>query len=368
MMTNLVNTGSTFNTGMTSVGTYTYYVNATENGCTGPAITVALEILTAPMATISASANPSACGLSDGSATATGGSTYLWGANAASQTTATATGLAAGVYYVTVYEGTCFDVNSVTLTDPGAPTVILLVDNSYICPGTTATFTGTGATEYEFFINGVSQGAASTNAIFTTNTIQDGDQVICNGSTSGCTGVSAPINMTVYIPETVTFEMPWPVGTQYGQDTLCWEDVNYTLTGVNPTGGVFSGTGVTAGEFNPINATPGTWTVITYTYDDANGCVVTAMDSVYTDICLGASLDGLAAGISVYPNPSNGVVYVKSASPVHYQVTSVDGRLIRNNDINRTESVLDMSDVAKGVYFIRFSNDAETYVYRIVIE
>lgn len=367
MMTNLVNTGSTFNTGMTSVGTYTYYVDATENGCTSPAITVALEILTAPMATISSSTQPSACGLSDGSATAAGGSTYLWDTNAGSQTSAAVTGLAAGVYYVTVYEGTCFDVNSVTLTDPGAPTVILLVDNSYICPGTDATFTGTGATEYEFFVNGVSQGAPTTNATFVTSTIMDGDQVICNGTTSGCTGVSAPINMTVYIPETVTFDMTWPVGPEFGQDTLCWEDYSYMLAGENPTGGTFSGAGVNAGAFNPINVTPGTWTVITYTYDDVNGCVVTATDSVYTDICSGTSLN-MTSGIKVYPNPSNGMVYVSAAGINRIEVTTIDGRIVMNAVENTGMAAIDLSRESKGVYFIKVIRNDVTTIHKVVIE
>ncbi|MFM8917404.1 MAG: beta strand repeat-containing protein, partial [Bacteroidota bacterium] len=53
--------------------------------------------------------------------------------------------------------------------------------------------------------------------------------------------------------------------------TLCINDAALTLSGASPSGGVYSGNGVSNGVFNPATAGAGTHT-ITYNYTDGNGC------------------------------------------------------------------------------------------------
>ncbi|MEQ1744485.1 MAG: GEVED domain-containing protein [Saprospiraceae bacterium] len=53
--------------------------------------------------------------------------------------------------------------------------------------------------------------------------------------------------------------------------TVCLSDAAFALTGATPTGGTYSGTGVSAGMFNPATAGAGVHT-ITYNYTDANNC------------------------------------------------------------------------------------------------
>jgi len=72
--------------------------------------------------------NVSCFGLTDGSATVTvtggsGGQTYLW--NPSGQNSATATNLGAGSYQVTVTDGTCIAVDSVTILEPDEITGVL---------------------------------------------------------------------------------------------------------------------------------------------------------------------------------------------------------------------------------------------------
>lgn len=59
-----------------------------------------------------------------------------------------------------------------------------------------------------------------------------------------------------------------PAVTAPAADTVCSNDAPFTLTGASPAGGTFSGTGVSAGEFDPAEGTQ----TITYSYTDANGC------------------------------------------------------------------------------------------------
>ncbi len=54
-------------------------------------------------------------------------------------------------------------------------------------------------------------------------------------------------------------------------DAVCIDVAAFTLSGGNPTGGIYSGVGVSSGEFNPLTAGVGAHT-ITYSYADTNGC------------------------------------------------------------------------------------------------
>ncbi|MBC7862845.1 MAG: PKD domain-containing protein [Bacteroidia bacterium] len=77
-----------------------------------------------------------------------------------------------------------------------------------------------------------------------------------------------------------------PVVTLSSLGTVCINDAAFALTGESPAGGIFSGTGVSAGNFDPAVAGAGTVT-ITYTYTDANSCSDTAQQNIVVDLCLG---------------------------------------------------------------------------------
>ena len=65
-------------------------------------------------------------------------------------------------------------------------------------------------------------------------------------------------------------------------DTICQSDSNsFILTGGTPSGGTYSGTGISGGVFDPIIAGLGSHT-ITYSYTDPNGC----SDSTFEDIVI----------------------------------------------------------------------------------
>jgi len=68
------------------------------------------------------------------------------------------------------------------------------------------------------------------------------------------------------------------------QGTVCIDGGAVTLSGGFPAGGTYSGTGVTAGSFDPAAAGLGAH-AITYTYSDANGCDLSVQTNiVVTDL------------------------------------------------------------------------------------
>lgn len=86
---------------------------------------------------------------------------------------------------------------------------------------------------------------------------------ICPGSFSGIASVAV---------------LAAPVVTLAPLPTLC-SNVNYTFTEGSPTGGAYSGPGVTGKVFNASVAGPGVHT-ITYTYGTGSGCVKTATRTI----------------------------------------------------------------------------------------
>lgn len=89
---------------------------------------------------------------------------------------------------------------------------------------------------------------------------------------TGCEGVASI--------EVIVYELP-EISLQ-GFDALCQDVPAFELTGGMPAGGVYSGTGVANGMFDPAVAGTGTFE-ITYTYTDENGCsnFATAFITVY---------------------------------------------------------------------------------------
>ncbi|NVO02874.1 MAG: T9SS type A sorting domain-containing protein, partial [Bacteroidetes bacterium] len=126
----------------TTAGTFT--VEQTENGCTSIDGSGTAAPLTIPVASITSSIDPTSCTIANGSATASGGTIYTWSTTPV-QTTATATGLAAGVYTVTVSDGSCESTASVNIAAPGAPSApsVSIVDNCGNSTITASGFTGT---------------------------------------------------------------------------------------------------------------------------------------------------------------------------------------------------------------------------------
>ena len=165
--------------------------------------------------------------------------------------------------------------------------------------GTGVTDNGNG-TDYDF-----DPSAAGVGAHTITYTYTDGN---------GCTN-SADDDVEVFALPVVTFTAPADLCIDAG--------VQAGLGGGTPTGGVYSGPGVTDNgngtdyDFDPSSAGVGVHT-ITYTYTDGNGCTNSADDDVevfalpvvtftaLSDLCIDAGETGLGGGTptgGVYSGP-----------------------------------------------------------------
>ncbi|MCR5861234.1 M12 family metallo-peptidase [Flavobacterium sp. J372] len=73
------------------------------------------------------------------------------------------------------------------------------------------------------------------------------------------------------------------------------------------------------------------------------------------------------ANFSYYPNPSSGVVNIKSSETfTTVSVYNVTGQLLTKKTVNASEAAMDISSYANGVYFFRVANDNKQANFRIV--
>jgi Zn-dependent metalloprotease len=157
-------------------------------------------------------------------------------------------------------------------------------------------------------------------------------------------------------------------------NTVCVNWPSFVLTGGAPSGGTYSGPGVSSGNFDPNMAGPGTH-IISYIYADSNGCTDTATQTIFVSECLSVNDLNSIASWSVYPNPSNGNLNIDmqmlNSNEVTFSVVNLVGQTIFTEKMNLSSGtnnlVWNIKDVSNGVYMIRVASAEGTLSKRIEI-
>jgi hypothetical protein len=284
-----------------AAGKYLVTVTDANNCMTMDSVTIT-EPATAVTASISAQTNVSCNAGTNGSATSmgaggTGAYTYAWDANAASQTTAMASNLAAGTYNVTITDANgCSANSSVTITEPTAVTASISTQTNVACnAASTGSATvmgagGTGAYTYAWGANAASQ----TTAI--ASNLAAGTYDVTATDANGCTSTSSA---------TITQPTAVAASTTVATNVSCNGGTDGSAS-VTVTGGTGAYTYLWADAQTTATATglaAGTYMV---TATDANGCsttssatiteptTLTASASVDTDVSCNGLSDGSA--------------------------------------------------------------------------
>ncbi|MFD2603433.1 T9SS type A sorting domain-containing protein [Flavobacterium suzhouense] len=262
-----------------AAGTYSVLITA-SNGCS---ITKNFTITqpTALVASAGAQTNVSCNGGSNGSATVnatggTGGYTYSW--TPTGGTAATATGLAAGTYTVTVTDANlCQKTQTFTITQPAALVAGIGAQTNVSCNGgsngsvTVAVTGGTGTYTYQWSpVGGTAATASGLVAGTYTVTVKDANN--CQTTQS----------FTITQPTVIT-------ATTSKTDVLCNGGATGTAT-VTASGGTPSYTYV----WSPSGGTAATATGLTVgnyscVITDANGCSITKNFTINQPTALGAT-------------------------------------------------------------------------------
>jgi hypothetical protein len=149
----------------------------------------------------------------------------------------------------------------------------------------------------------------------------------------------------------------------------------FALTGGSPSGGIYSGPGVSNGIFSPAVAGLGTHT-ITYTYTDLNLCENFAENTITVTEFTGISRNSITSGISIQPNPSQGKFNVKINLP---EITTVDLKVFNslNEMVYESKDVvihlnfsqeINLGNLAQGIYYLQVSADGMRQVRKLIIQ
>jgi Zn-dependent metalloprotease len=222
----------------------------------------------------------------------------------------------------------------VTATVTPAPNVT--VNSPTICNGNAVSLNASGATTYSWS-SGQTGASISVNPGSNTSYTVYGD----NGSCSGMSVSNVVVNPTPVVSATAS------------QTSACLTDGLITLSG-NPTGGTFSGTGVSGTNFDP-SVGAGTYPV-TYSYTDANSCTGSAVVNMLVSICAGIeNISGNSNGFNIYPNPVSEQLHIISPSEkraIKIRVYDVNGRIVIEKESGSSIEHIDVAKLSAGTYFV----------------
>lgn len=214
----------------------------------------------------------------------------------------TITGLTSGTtYYFSIFEynGSGVLRNYKTDTFPSisamAPLYTINISGlqNSICNGDSINLIASNASTYSWSPNNNLSSGIGSSVIakpFTTTTY----------TVTGLTdlGCQSQANFTINVN-------PLPSVNVTSFNSVCSNAPSFILTGGTPSGGIYSGTGVNEGQFNPVTAGSGTF-MIQYNYTDVNGC----SNKTQTSITVNASPQ-----ITITPIPTlciNGIPVILS--------------------------------------------------------
>ena len=264
-------------------------------------------------------------------------------------------------YYVTGSSNGCHGDTAAATVVVGeqiiASVTIDASPNDTACYGSTVVHTATTVNGgpspvYQWKINGSAVGtstASFSTLVLSPYSIQcavtSNEQCVSNPNVSSNT-----LNVGVSNPPTVSWTN--------GPDTVYVGSGATTLTGGYPTGGTYSGQGVSNNTFYADSLSPGSYT-ITYTYANAYGCSNTATK---TFVLLATSINNTVNDdrTSLYPNPVKNELIIDfhkavntTTLPVVYDAT---GRVIALPVSKQAESYkLDTHLLAPGFYTLKLN-------------
>jgi hypothetical protein len=172
--------------------------------------------------------------------------------------------------------------------------------------------------------------------------------------TTTCVGTARTFTITVN---------PTPVvsATDLFNRRICVSDQPFALGGI-PSGGVWSGTGVSGGQLIPSNLVSGSSYVLTYSFTSAAGCSASDTTSLKAFLCEERYRMLEDGGVNIYPNPTttgkfNIQVTSTQFESIEMAVYNVDGRGISTRSWSRVVYgqvlPIDLSYLPSGIYYIK---------------
>lgn len=300
----------------------------------------------------------SVVGATGGNWTTSGTGTFIDPSNLNTTYMPTPADIGAGIVTLTLTPtgtGTCPTTSGqMTVTFIASPTVSAGADQT-VCFGTMVTLNGSGGAITYTWDGGVSDGTPFASPVGTVV------YTVTGTAANSCTNTDM-VSVTTNPLPSVSFNL--------ATDTVCNTSSTFALSGGLPTGGVYSGTGVSGGNFSPVTAGVGTFS-ITYTYTDVNSCQASMAQNIVVEVCTSVDNASNEMITKMFPNPTTGILNIEvNNGNKNYDLylTDVTGRELFKTTSDKKTFALDMEEYSNGVYFIRLVSEGSTINKRIVKE
>jgi PKD repeat protein len=329
---------------ITATSSGSYHVVVTDaNGCSG---TDTVDVVINPLPVVNLGPDLGQCGTSATLNAQNPGLSYLWNTSATTQTITVTNN---GTYWVNVTDGIgCSKSDTIVVALLTVP-VANLGNDITMCQGITSLSTQNGA-GYTYLWN---TGSTFGSVIINTG----GTYWVIVTASNGCSNSDTVV---------VTMNAP-AVNYVETQSLLCVQASPITLTPGTPSGGVYSGPGVTGNMFNPTTAGVGNKNII-YAVTDSVGCVGRDTSVIVVDPCAGiAEVEEI--GLELYPNPSAGIFKIKFVKNVElFMITDVSGKVIETIIPTSLQMQIDLSKNAPGLYFLKAKNSEGEHSLPFIIK
>lgn len=336
------------NHAVSASATTIYTVTNTYTNSCFTQVTYTLNVFQGPALAITG--NTILCEGASSTLTATGANTFTW-SNGPTTNTNTLTPTAPTTYTLsgTTTDG-CVDSITKFINVVASPTVTISGADS-ICKGKFVTLTASanGIVTYAWN-SGANTSTINVSPISNFTYVVTADNGGCSASTSH--------EVYVKLIPSIDFSIVSP--------PLCSTDGVYTFT-ANPSGGLYTGTGVTADTFDPsvgIGIYP-----ITYEVTTSNGCLASETQTIEVMLCTGIN-DADNNTFKVFPNPASDFVMIQSDKEMKsVLVYDYSGKLVRMIETTSFETRVDMNALAKGFYSLTITlNDHSQKTIKVIKE
>lgn len=274
---------------VTSAGNYSVSV-VDGNGCEGSSAVTTVTVNPNPVPSISGSLT--FCTGASTTLTSSAASTYAWLPNG--ETTQSVTASVSGNYTVDVVDANgCEGSATVTVNETPVNPVITALSSTTFCAGESVVLYSSSST------GNLWTPSNETTQFITVTTSGTVTLTVSAGSCQGTDQVTVNVN-------------PLPIVSFSGlAASYCNDAASATLTG-SPSGGTFSGPGISGNSFSPSAAGNGIHT-ITYEYTDGNGCTNSQSQTVEVTNLPTVTFSGLASqycannpSVTLFGSPAGG--------------------------------------------------------------
>lgn len=324
--------------------TYTL-IGKTLSACSN-STTVNIAVSQSPI--LSISGNTSICNGQTATLTASGANTYTWN-NAANAAVINVSPASTSSYVVYGSNSAgCIGSANFPVTVFALP-ILSISGSTAVCAGSSGTLLAAGASTYSW---STSSNSTSVSINPTTSSVYS-----LNGTSANNCSASASVMVIVNALPSITINA--------SKTSIC-KGESLELRANGGTNYLWS----EGSQLNAINVSPTVNTTYTVSGQGPNNCSNSAVISVSVSECTGLSAYAAkSTSLLIYPNPSAGNIKLNASETLDLILVNNLGQCIQKIRLNeQNQFEMQVTELAKGVYFVIGNNDGKNIKQKVIIQ